>query len=331
MRLTQSSAAVLALLLASGASAQVAGDTVLVTLTTGETLRGVLVSRDANTVVLDHPALGKVTINAAKATNIVIAAPLPGETPATPEAPAQPSPAAVTPGDLKNEPPKPPPPPEPDVKWTGYIEGGLNGSEGNTEQMSLRLGAGLDRITKGGQATFRGTYRFKTENGDKTQSEMFLKERYEWFFPPTKWLFFVEANQEYNEFKDYNWRIDFLAGPGYKFIDNERTKLTGRVGAGVAREFGGDDDEWFPVGVASLDFTHKITDRISLALFGEYKPNLTDINEYQLTGRAGLDIALNDSKSLFLKMGIEDRYDNDPGPGTESNDIDYFVLIAYKF
>lgn len=331
----RTSAATLAVLvglaLGADALAQAAGDTVLVTLSTGETLRGALVSRDDKELILDHPALGKVTINAAKVSAVAVAPPLPGATPATPETPAQPSPADVGPGDVKNEPPKPPPPPEPPVKWTGTIEAGLNGSEGNTEQMSFRAGAEVHRLTKNGDLTLRGIYRYKSEDGDKTQNELFTKERYDWFLNPSKWLVFAEANQEYNEFKDYNWRIDFLGGVGYRFIDDDTTKLTGRVGAGVAREFGGANDDWYPIALASIEFTHQITERIAIALYGEYKPDLSDFENFQLLGRAGLDIALNDSKSLFLRFGIEDRYDNDPGPGTESNDIDYFAAVLYKF
>lgn len=313
---------------------QTAPQMVLVTLSTGETLRGELLFKSDDAVQIAHPVLGTITIAASKVVSVNNAAPLPGEP--APGQPAQkdaaPSPAAVTSNDLVITPPAPPPAPEPDVKWSGFAEGGVNGSEGNTEQMSARFGLGVDRAFKKEELlTLRGTWRYKTENGDKTQNEVFLRERNEWFLNPSKWLLYAEANQEYNEFKDYNWRIDFIGGVGYRFIDNDRTRLTGRVGAGIAKEFGGANDDWYPIAVVSLDFTHKITDRISFAAYGEYKPDLSDFENYQLLGRVGLDIALNDSRSLFLKMGIEDRYDNDPGPGTESNDIDYFLLLAYKF
>ncbi len=308
-----------------------------VVLDTGETLRATLVERTEEHVVLDHPLLGRVTVPASRVVSVsAISPPADGSASASggvPPVSATGSSNASAPPAPQAEPAPPPPAPPPEeeaAKWSGKVEAGLNGSEGNTEQLSLRFGASIERKTDKDVLTASANYRLKTENGDRTQNELFLKERFEWLLPPTPWSVFIESNQEYNEFRDYDFRVDALVGVGYRFIDEEKTKLVGRVGVGAAKEFGGIDDDIYPTALASLEFSHQITDRIAFSAYGEYKPDLSDFDNYQLLGRASFDIALNDSKSLFLKLGIEDRYDNAPGTA-EANDIDYFASIVYAF
>ena len=340
MRTTRSMALVVGLLLHGGAlRAQEAAapppPTHMIALDTGETLRGTIVERTDERVVVDHPLLGRVTVPAGRVVSIVAigdAAAAGGTGSGSPAATVAAVPAAQPAAEGAPPPqPSPPEPPEETApKWSGKLEAGLNGSEGNTEQLSLRFGASLERKTEKDIFTANANYRLKTENGDRTQNELLLKERFEWLMPPTPWSVFIESNQEFNEFRDYDFRVDALVGVGYRFIDDEKTKLIGRVGVGAAKEFGGIDDDVYPTALASLEFSHQITERILFSAYGEYKPDLSDFENYQLLGRASFDIALNDSKSLFLKLGIEDRYDNDPGTA-EANDIDYFASIVYAF
>ncbi|MGD9691462.1 MAG: YdiY family protein [Phycisphaerales bacterium] len=307
-----------------------------IVLDTGETLRGMLVEKTDEHVVFDHPLLGRVTLPAGRVVSVgTIPPPADGSAAARGSVPpvsaTESSTASTPPAPAEAPAPAAPPPPEAEApKWSGKLEAGLNGSEGNTEQLSFRIGASVERKTDKDVFTASANYRLKTENGDRTQNELFLKERFEWLLPPTPWSVFIESNQEYNEFRDYDFRVDALVGVGYRFIDDEKTKLIGRVGVGAAKEFGGIDDDVYPTALASLEFSHQITERIAFSAYGEYKPDLSDFENYQLLGRASFDIALNESKSLFLKLGIEDRYDNDPGTA-EANDIDYFASIVYAF
>lgn len=304
----------------------------IVTLDTGETLKATLVSQTADHVVLSHPVLGTLTLPAARVLSL---SEIPSDAAST--APVAPAPAApVAPAPAAPAAPAEPAPvtPEPEAeeaaKWSGKVEAGLNGSEGNTEQMSLRFGASVERATSADVFTARATYRLETESGDATKNELLLMERFEWLLPKSRWSVFVESNQEYNEFRDYDFRVDGLFGAGYRFIDEEKTKLTGRVGVGAAKEFGGSSDDIFPIALASLDFTHQLTENVQFNAYGEYKPDVSDFGNYQLLGRASVDVALNESKSMLLKLGVEDRYDNDSGTARQ-NDLDYFAMIVYAF
>ncbi len=308
------------------ASSQPPPPTHAVVLDTGETLRATLLEQTSEHVVLDHPLLGKLTLPAARVVSVtvlLVAPEAPGAAPAPAplaEAPAAPAEAA-------------PPLPEAEesaAKWSGKLEAGLNGSDGNTEQLSFRFGGLVERKSATDIFTARATYRLETESGDRTKNELLLMERFEWLLSKSRWSLFVESNQEYNEFRDYDFRVDALFGAGYRFIDEEATKLVGRVGVGAAKEFGGINDDIYPIALASLEFTHKLSELVQFSAYGEYKPDLSDFDNFQLLGRASLDIALNESKSLFLKLGLEDRFDNESGTAKQ-NDLDYFALIVYVF
>ena len=115
------------------------------------------------------------------------------------------------------------------------------------------------------------------------------------------------------------------------FIDSEKTRLSGRLGGGVTKDFGGPDPRSYPEGLASLEVSHAINTRLSLAAGAVYLPDLRAFEEYRLESRARFEVALNQEKSLLLAIGVEERYESDPGPGIENSDFDYFVTLVYRF
>ena len=57
----------------------------------------------------------------------------------------------------------------------------------------------------------------------------------------------------------------------------------------------------------------------------------TDVPEFRLESKAGWEIKLDETNGMFLNLGVESRYDSDPGEGFESHDISYFALLGWNF
>lgn len=217
--------------------------------------------------------------------------------------------------------------------WTGSIDAGLSGSTGNSENFSLRVNAGADRIIEDvAETRLSARYTYKSDNGNDTDNRFEANARHDWLFAESPWRAFARASYEYDEFQDYDHRISAGGGLGYEFIDNDTTLLVGRIGAQGTWELGrADGDRFTPEGILGIDFEHQLTERQKIYFTGDYLPALDDFWRYRVVARAGWEILIDPDANLFLKAGVENRYDSSPGPDTDRNDLDYFLTVGTTF
>ncbi|HMP15459.1 MAG TPA: DUF481 domain-containing protein [Gemmatales bacterium] len=242
-------------------------------------------------------------------------------------------------------PPEPAPPPAPapgDVPstflppiavvnpWTGAMEFGINGANGNSDNFNLRYGIGLRRRTEDQIFTFDTQYNLASLNDIRTQNRLFSIARDEWYFRNSPWGLFVDATFEYDEFRAFDIRVASHAGTTYKFLDNQQTLLKGRAGAGASREFGGPNNDWIPELLFGLDFEHRFSDTTKLFSTVDYLPNLNDFSDYRIQFQAGFVTMLSKEYNIALKLGVQDLYDSTP-EGRLANDLFYFVALMWKF
>lgn len=227
---------------------------------------------------------------------------------------------AVVPGEAK-----------PPVKlWEGSFELGLNGTEGNSRTFNFRFGAKVKRKTEFNILSADLDYRRDSANSIDTANKALLDWRYEHLFSESPWTCFVHGTVDYDEFKVYDLRVSLDAGLGYRFIKNDSTNLTGRFGGGTSREFGGPNEEFVPEAVFGLDFDHKINSRHKLVFSSEYRPDVTDFENFRLTNKAAWEILLDEAMHLSMKLSVLDRYDATPGE-KEPNDLDYSVMLMWSY
>lgn len=292
-----------------------------VVLTTGEVLRGEIVSQDDQAVHLKHPVMGEIVIPRASIKSLVTT---PKDAPMTlPD----PKPPIV---------PAPPPPPDPEsffAGWIGHVDAGLAGSDGNSQTLSGHAEIGMKRLTAAMDTVWDVSYFYETSDSTKTKSRGEANIRNDWKFDDSPWGIFAQGRQEFDEFQNYKWRASASAGPSYTFVKDDTMLLRGRIGAGIAYEWAGPDPKHgiIPEGLAGLDFTYKIDERQSVFANLEYLPSLKNPPAYRADLKAGYQIVVDPALKLLLKLGMDDRYDSDPGSGKKRNDIDYFVTIGWEF
>lgn len=214
--------------------------------------------------------------------------------------------------------------------WSGAMEFGVNGAEGNSQNFNLRYGLGIRHKTQDNIFTFDTQYNLASMDDVRTQNRWFSIARDEWYFRGTQWGFFVDGTFEYDEFRAFDYRVATHAGLTYKFIDNSQTLLKGRAGAGVSREFGGPNDDWTPELLFGMDFDHKFNENTKFFTTADFIPNVTNFSDYRLQIQAGFETMLSKEYNLALKLGIQDLYDSTP-EGREPNDLFYFVALIWKF
>ncbi len=215
--------------------------------------------------------------------------------------------------------------------WTGSAALGLNGADGNTERFSFRAETNAKRTVEAYETSLSFLYAYAQEDGNDSESRFEANARNDWLFKDSRWRFFALAKYEFDNFQDWDHRISLFAGPAYEFIKNDTTFLLGRVGLGVAREFGGEDNTWTPEGLIGADFEHAFSDRQKITATADFFPALDDVGDYRFVAKAAYEIIVDPTNGLTLRLGIEDRYDSTPGDGFKRNDISYFALLAWNF
>jgi putative salt-induced outer membrane protein YdiY len=215
--------------------------------------------------------------------------------------------------------------------WKGSVEAGLNGSDGNTEQISFRIAARAKRTTERMETTVGASYQYATSSGVESENRFEAFGLNEWLNKGSRWRYFATGKYEFDEFQDWDHRLSGFVGVGYEFIKNDKTTLIGRAGLGGAYEIGGQNEEFNPEAMLGLDYTRKLTERQFLTASTEIYPNLSDFNEFRMVNRAGWQITVDPETNMFLRLGAEHRHDSDPGAGFKPNDLDYYLTLGWDF
>ena len=308
------------------------GQRVVVTLSNGDVFRGSLLDLADGNLVMTHPVIGEVRIPRVGVESVVLRSSFEREQEAADARAAEAEAAlAAQESEAAAEAPAedPAPEPEPEVKWSGSFELGFNGSQGSTETENLRVGAFASRETDGSVLNLGLVYTWKREDSENTENRLVASAFHEWLFEDSKWTVFAETDYTYDEFEEWDGRWRGALGVGYRFIENEDTTLTGRIGAGGFYEFGGDDEGFVPEAQFGLDFEHDVTDNQKLTADFTYFLDLEDANEFRTVSNAGYQIAMADDLSLSLKFGVQHRYDSKAEE--DESDWDYFALVVYSF
>ncbi|HEX4611449.1 MAG TPA: DUF481 domain-containing protein [Urbifossiella sp.] len=270
-----------------------------------------------------------------------------GGTPTTPGPAGLPPPPGVGPpvfvpdGSLPQPPGKGDPPvfvpgasPPPRRTWHGGFEFGINGSEGNSDVTSLRFGSNVDRKLDRNAFHMDALYTFTRQDGVTKQNQAILNARDEILFPGSPWSIFSATQVEYDEFRAYDLRAGAYSGFSYRWLKTDATLFKTRLGAGATREMdtvaGGSPNRWVPEAVIGDDFNHRFTDRQSFVSSLDVFPNLSQIGQFRVRARAGYEIVIAPEHGMVLRLGVQDRYDSNPGPARR-NDLNYFTTLLFRF
>ena len=214
--------------------------------------------------------------------------------------------------------------------WGAAVELGMNAAAGNSDTLTLKTGAELERKTDRSKTEIDINYAKVSANRLETQHYALLKTRQDLFLNHSHWNWFTKQEAAYDEFKAFDLRWVINSGIAYRFSDREEKKLTGRFGAGVSREFGGPDNRWIPEAVFGADWKRQLTEQQEVKATFDYLPSWNNWDEdFRITADLAWEIRFDQPENLRLKVGIIDRYDNTPN-GAKANDFAYSLLLLWK-
>lgn len=216
--------------------------------------------------------------------------------------------------------------------WSGGVDAGINGASGNSEVFNFRGSWNVRRKTQRNVLTSEFLYVYSVQNSVTNTQQALFNTRDEILFPGSRWTLFAANQIEYDELRAYRFRVGIYGGAGYTVIDNERTALRTRVGLGAVREVGHGttDSRWIGEGVFGYDFRQKVTLHSSVISIFDYYPRLNNWEQFRVRARVAYEWVIDPETGTVLRIGIQDRYDSDPG-NAKRNDLTYFTTLGLKF
>jgi len=222
-------------------------------------------------------------------------------------------------------------PPDPKKLWDGNFDLGLDGSEGNSDTLNLHCGFHANRKAESDIFALSLDYVRQTAESVATTDRLFSEARFEGLIHDSRWSWYVHETFEYDELAPVNDRDTSDAGLGYRLIKNDTTLLVTRFGGGFSNEFNGPENgETFPELVLSVQFEHQISKRQKIVGLVEYSPDVANFERYRLRTQAAWEVQLDEEKNLCLRLGALDLYNSVPD-GSEPNDLDYALMVMWKF
>lgn len=223
------------------------------------------------------------------------------------------------------------PPEISDFRSAGQVNLGIERDRGNSDEDNYHLDAELrlrwpdDRLT----LSFDGD--IEESNSTKTKQKADIAGDYDHFLTE-KWYFTTGAFFEHDKFADLNLRTTIGAGPGYQFLETDRTNLSVEAGPGYVWEnFDDSKDNDYPVALWKLRFDHFVFESFKLQAFHNhsFRQSLRTSSDYLFRSKTGLRIPVFDQLQVTLQYNY-DR-DNAPGDDAKKNDHEYLFTAGYKW
>lgn len=215
--------------------------------------------------------------------------------------------------------------------WENSAEAGINGATGNTESLTIQTGARFKRKTEANLFDMRLLQNRTKTAGLISQNNVLLYADFERKLGSSKWNYFIKQGMEYDELKAFNVRYFINSGLGYNWIDADGLLFSTRFGAGTSREFGGPADKWIPEALFGTTYDHQINSRNKLVAKFDYFPNWTDFADYRTITDLAWEYLLSEERNLSMKVGALHRYDSQPSGAAKPSDLNYSLMLLYKF
>ena len=223
----------------------------------------------------------------------------------------------------------------PQEKWTGSIVAGALITRGNSDTDNVNISIDAVRRREGDRMTASAGYLYGrqedpgTGDDSTTVDNWFLLGKYDYFLNEKLYLYGL-GRIERDRIADLDLRVSPSVGVGYQWIERPDFNFSTEAGLGwVYEDFEtGDSEDHFAARFA-YHVDKQLNDKVSVFHNFEYLPSLEDISDFNLNTDAGIKASMTDR--MFTQFKIEWKYDSEPAPGAEENDLRYILGVGWQF
>lgn len=214
--------------------------------------------------------------------------------------------------------------------WDGSVQLGADGTSGSSETFNITFGVNAKRQFEVGSFKFDIDYKRNNSDSVITANRLFFDCKYEYPYSDGRWTLFAQDEVTYDEFQPWDLQVAISAGVGYYLWKTETTKLQTLWGGGFSQDIGGPDDEYVPEMHFGVNGEHQINKRQKFIASCDYYPDVTDFTESRMVSKASWEVLLDEEVNLSMKFNVNQRI-YCPNPGGNQNEVDYSVLLMWKF
>jgi hypothetical protein len=336
-----------------------AGTPVTLRLVGGDVIRGTLVSESPETIVVRHPVLGDLTLQRLNVTAMApTAAMVPQEPPfvkaetqdtvldvdaSSPEgvrdmaakdaAKVQASGDAAAKGDASAPPADAAAQVDEPIpsKWKFSLAANANYVDSSDEQLDFRVaGSAVYEDPDVEKLKVDGEYFFRTVNSSTTDNNLLLTGVYDYFFQDSSWLAFGKVQGQMAPLEAWEQRLSGWGGVGYRFFREAPLVLTGKIGAGATREFGGINQTRAEL-YLELAGKWDISEFQSLEASCWIAPEFEDFSDYLLLSRLEWSVTIDPTLGMSFLGGLRYQYQSNVPAGDNPDDLRVYAGIKVDF
>lgn len=218
-------------------------------------------------------------------------------------------------------------------RWSGSISLGLQLQRGNTDTADVHSEVKATRTAPREELHLRFYSDYGETDSETDQNKAFGQAKLKVFQTDRRYLFGT-TDMEYDELENLDLRAQLFGGLGYKFMDAERSKLVGEIGAGLTGEFfdnaAGDEETLEASGFLNVEWTRHLLEKAVFSQALTFFPSLSDFGDFRARSESTITSPLGDGWAI--KLSLIDDYDSDPeSEGAERNDLRLISSVEYTF
>jgi len=208
---------------------------------------------------------------------------------------------------------------------------GISGKESNSSNIDVytAFDADYENDYKRWDIGFRSNY--SSDDRDSTDNDVRVFVNRDWLNPDSPWRYFAKAQYDWDQFKSWDYRLTGIAGPGYRFIKNDRLELIGRTGLSLKKEYGSDDDDLESELMLGFNSNWKLAKLQTIKFGTEFFSPFEDFGEIRNLSHLDWIYKLtDDDRQLSLKVTLDYEYDWEVDPGDKHDEFIYRTSLVWE-
>lgn len=212
------------------------------------------------------------------------------------------------------------------VTWRGNIRSGLNGSNGDSDDLNFNAGLNLQRRSLRDRTTFNGVYIFERSDGNTDENKWFTDLKYDYFFN-NDFYGFAFSRIEQDDASDLNLRTILSSGVGYQWLERDDFKFSTEVGLSwLYEDFTTDSDDNKISARLAYFYENEFWDRLKFFNNLEYYPKLSDPSDFLIITTVGF--RSNVTEKLFTEAKVIFEHDATPADDSDKNNVTYLFSLG---
>jgi putative salt-induced outer membrane protein YdiY len=212
--------------------------------------------------------------------------------------------------------------------WESSISAGLSLTKGNSDTLLTTVAFKTRRKTVENEFTFGADGSYGENDNVKNNETLHGVGQYNHLISE-RFYGYLNAEGLHDGIADLQYRFTFSPGAGYYFLKEKNTTLAVEAGPGlIIQQLGGVGTTYATLRLAER-FEHKLDNGARVWEKVEFLPQVNKLHNFLVNAEVGAEAAL--TKTLSLRVTLQDNFINQPAPDRKSNDVKLISSVVYKF